>query len=277
MCDMCVDHGDGMQWHFNAANYARRLYKIRKESGEATGAEISGLAGFPQADEILELIEALDRGDMDAHESLLREYESKARREMLGQTLTIDEVLRAVEFMYPIARMTCMCRKITEALPDEENQTCIGFGPGLYKWERWPETYHGGIEFLHPDDARELLIELNKQGFAQIMFTMGTPYIGGLCSCQYPGCLAIRERLDYGIKGFWKGHDVARIDPNLCTGCGLCAPRCQFKAMSFDPSRGVAFIDPFRCFGCGLCVSVCESGAITLERREAIPTLANVW
>ena len=276
MCEMCLDHGEGTEWYFNAANYARRLYKVRKEAAEGTGAEVSQ-AGFPMADEMLELVEAKDRGDMETYEALVREHEGKARRDALGQVVTLDEVLRAVDLMYPIARQSCACRRMTQVVPPEEDFTCIGIGPGMYKWERWPENFRGGIEYLHPDDCRDLLMKWNKRGFVQIMITQGTPYLGAICNCQYPDCLLIRQRLDYGIRSFWKGHYVTRVNPNLCIGCGLCVSKCQFKAVSFNPSRDIAYIDMLRCFGCGQCVSVCEPGAITLEQRQAVPTLANSW
>lgn len=277
MCEWCASFGHGEQWQFNPENYARRLYKLRKESKEATGAESSPVGGFPQAPDVLELIHAQNEGDMETYAALLHEHESKAKRDMLGQVVDIKEIIKAVDFMYPIARMTCMCRRLTQSLPDDQNFTCIAMGPGVYKWERWPEMYRGGIEFLHPDDAREFLTQLDNDGYAHILFTMGTPYIGGLCNCQYPDCLPLRQQFDYGLRSIWKGHYVARVDPNLCTGCGLCAARCQFKAINFDPSRNLAHINMLRCYGCGLCASVCKTEAITLTERRAIPTLANVW
>ncbi len=40
MCEWCEKYGDGYErWYLNPANYARRLYKIRKEEAEALGAE----------------------------------------------------------------------------------------------------------------------------------------------------------------------------------------------------------------------------------------------
>ncbi len=40
MCEWCVKYGDGDErWYFNPANYARRLYKVRKEGADASGSE----------------------------------------------------------------------------------------------------------------------------------------------------------------------------------------------------------------------------------------------
>lgn len=280
MCDWCSKFGEGMDWHFNPANYARRLYKLRKEETELPKAEASptaGQAGLTTPDELIEMIEAKDKGDWETYNRLVKEHEERSWQIHFGQVVTLDEVLRALDLMYPIARMTCACRRATQGLSDEENFSCIGMGPGMYKWERWPDAYRGGVEFLHPDDARDLLIKLNKMGYVHSMFTFGTPFLGGICNCNYPDCIAIRERLDYGIRSLWKGHYVAQVNPNLCTGCGLCPSRCQFRALNFNPSKNVAYIDMFQCFGCGQCLNVCKPQAITLIERKSLPALATAW
>lgn len=279
MCDWCSKFGDDMDWHFNHTNYARRLYKIRREDTEskAEASPTAGQAGLMTPDETLELIEAKARGDTALHSRLVKEHEEKSWQVHFGQVMTLDEIIRALEFMYPIARMTCGCRRASQGLPDEENFTCIGTGTGMYKWERWPDAYRGGVEFMHPDDAREFLAKLNKKGYVHSIFTFGTPYLGGICNCNYPDCIAIKERLDYGIRSMWKGHYVAKVNPELCTGCGLCTSRCQFRALNIDTSRNVAFIDMFQCFGCGQCVNVCKPEAISLVQRKSLPILANVW
>jgi hypothetical protein len=41
MCRFCEQYGDGGKWYLNPANYARRLYKVRKEGEEASGADAS--------------------------------------------------------------------------------------------------------------------------------------------------------------------------------------------------------------------------------------------
>jgi MinD superfamily P-loop ATPase len=83
--------------------------------------------------------------------------------------------------------------------------------------------------------------------------------------------------VDLDIKILWKGHYVAKIDPELCNGCASCIHRCQFRALSFNPSRNKAYIDQFQCFGCGLCATECDQEAITMVERASLPALANVW
>ncbi len=278
MCIWCKQYGDGHErWFYNPANYARRLYKIRKAEAEATGAEANPQAAGGMALGGLELIKAMDSGDTKTVARIVKESEEQAWRVHFGQVLSLDEALKAIDVMYPIATISCVCKRSMRCTADNDNFVCMGMGPGMYKWERWPDTYRGGVEFLSPGEAKERVTRFHKQGLVQSVATFGTPYLGGLCNCDYPDCGFIRSRLDYGIRALWKGHYVARVDAAACTGCAKCIKRCQFRALSYVPSQNKAYIDMGQCFGCGLCATVCAEKAISLVERSTMPALANSW
>ena len=286
MCNWCHLYGlEGTEWHLNPANYARRLYKLKKPKPQPTAdkkpkkeqATIPGEAGLMTFDESRALAKAYTSGEMVTYRQIVKKIEERSWRVHAGQVVTLEEVYRAMEFMYPIAKITCACRRKSMALPDEENMTCIGTGPGMYKWERWPDAYRGGVEFLHPDDAREFVTNLHDQGYVQSLWTFGTPFIGGICNCNSPDCEGIRERMDYGIKCLWKGHYVAKINLEECNGCGKCVSRCYFRAIRFNHNSNKAYIDPFQCFGCSQCEKVCKPEAITMAERKSLPVLAEIW
>ncbi len=278
MCDWGEKYGDGYErWYFNPANYARRLYKIRKEETEASGAEANPQAAGGMAFVGRDFLEARERGDTAEVERIKQQIEGAMWLTHFGQVITLEEALKITDIMYPISLITCACRRSMEGLPDDENFTCMGMGAGMYKWERWPDTYRGGVHFLTPDEAKEVLTKLNKRGLVHSIYTFGTPYLAGLCNCDYPDCAAIRTAIDLEIKILWKGHYVAKIDPELCNGCASCVHRCQFRALSFVPNRNKAYIDQLQCFGCGLCATECDQEAITLVERASLPALANVW
>lgn len=61
----------------------------------------------------------------------------------------------------------------------------------------------------------------------------------------------IRQSTDF------MGGSKARINPDLCTGCGTCLPLCRFDAINERLT-----VDPIRCEGCGVCVDFCPVQAI---------------
>jgi len=64
---------------------------------------------------------------------------------------------------------------------------------------------------------------------------------------------------------FWSGQ-VAVIDEEICTRCGLCQELCRFKAI--EDFR----VDSVSCEGCGFCCHLCPIEAITM-----IENLAGQW
>jgi len=61
--------------------------------------------------------------------------------------------------------------------------------------------------------------------------------------------------------------ELARIDPQRCTGCGVCHERCRFDAIA--PVDLVYKIDPLSCEGCRVCLQACEFDAVELVENEA--------
>jgi MinD superfamily P-loop ATPase len=64
---------------------------------------------------------------------------------------------------------------------------------------------------------------------------------------------------------FHSGHE-ARIDPDRCDRCGLCASMCQFGAVRED-QQGFT-VDPLRCEGCKVCVALCPAEAIRFPEKH---------
>ncbi len=64
----------------------------------------------------------------------------------------------------------------------------------------------------------------------------------------------IQRRTDF------KGGNVALINPDKCTQCGLCHELCKFGAVE-ETEQGYE-IDEIECEGCGVCVDLCPENAI---------------
>jgi len=61
---------------------------------------------------------------------------------------------------------------------------------------------------------------------------------------------------------FWSGQ-VAFIDKQRCTECGICQDLCRFAAIKNF------MVDPVSCEGCGLCSHVCPEEAVTMGENLA--------
>jgi MinD superfamily P-loop ATPase len=59
---------------------------------------------------------------------------------------------------------------------------------------------------------------------------------------------------------FWSGQ-VAHIDRDRCTECGLCQELCRFNAIKDFR------VDPVSCEGCGFCSQICPATAITMKEN----------
>lgn len=64
-----------------------------------------------------------------------------------------------------------------------------------------------------------------------------------------------------------------RIDPNRCTGCGICESFCPVEVFTMrkDPERGTRIAYPLKeqdCWACDTCVGQCPTGAIRIIESE---------
>ena len=55
-----------------------------------------------------------------------------------------------------------------------------------------------------------------------------------------------------------------RIDPDKCTGCGLCKKQCAIGAIYGEIKKSHQ-IDPSKCIKCGVCLDSCKFDAVTVE------------
>ncbi len=75
-----------------------------------------------------------------------------------------------------------------------------------------------------------------------------------------------REEHDY------MGGQVAVIDPEGCTACGVCEAVCRFDAVlppTTTPFNYAYRVDPLACEGCAACYYQCPEKAIRMEEQQA--------
>lgn len=62
-----------------------------------------------------------------------------------------------------------------------------------------------------------------------------------------------------------KVSSKAKIDPQLCDGCGACAENCRFGAIT---AREPFSVDTFKCEGCKVCGLVCPREAVSYSEPD---------
>ena len=76
---------------------------------------------------------------------------------------------------------------------------------------------------------------------------------------------------------------LARVDTEICAGCGRCKDQCAYGAISIDPVRHVAVVNEALCEGCGACSANCPTTAIQVVNFKksqvirAVDVLAEVF
>ena len=56
-----------------------------------------------------------------------------------------------------------------------------------------------------------------------------------------------------------------KIDPEECTGCGICVDECPTESLELDSEDVAVLANPGSCDGCATCEESCPTEAITME------------
>ena len=181
---------------------------------------------------------------------------------------TFDEISQLIAGAAgPFVIVECICRKkkAMQGKPcqvTDRTETCLALG----------DMAQAGLSAgmgreITREEAMEILEKNQKQGLVlQPSNTVKPEFICSCCGCCC-GMLSIHQKLpkplDFGMSNF-----QARVDKELCTGCGVCERRCQVHAVKVagDPPR--AELDLNLCLGCGVCVTTCAPQAIHLVKKK---------
>ena len=160
----------------------------------------------------------------------------------------------------------CICKKergLVGKPCDRPVGVCLAIAPIPGVFDRSPIG-----RVVTKDEAQELLEKAEKDGLVHLTGNVqsGHMYICNCCKCC---CGVLRAINELGIPATHviNSYHYAVIDPELCTGCGICAgERCQVGAIV--EKDGEYSVVPDRCIGCGLCIKTCPTEAIHLVRKE---------
>jgi electron transport complex protein RnfB len=173
------------------------------------------------------------------------------------------EIIRKQE---KIVLADCICRKEKHLIGegcDKPLETCLIFGGGANYYERYGKGRRISVE-----EALDVLDTADRAGL--VLQPTNSQDVTGMCCCCGDCCGVLRS-----VKRYPRPADLvsapffARVDQDLCAGCGVCETRCQMEAINLDD--GVCLIKTERCIGCGLCVTTCTTHALSLQRKAVLP------
>ncbi|NLA38632.1 MAG: 4Fe-4S binding protein [Methanomicrobiales archaeon] len=113
----------------------------------------------------------------------------------------------------------------------------------------------------------KLAVISGKGGTGKTMVAAALADIGGVpqvladCDVEAANLALLLDPRRISTEDFC-GLEVGRIDPDLCSDCGICADRCRFEAIMRHDDAWV--VDTLHCEGCGVCAYVCPMGAIEM-------------
>ena len=183
---------------------------------------------------------------------------------------TFDEVtalLRQAE--PPFAILECICRQKktlqgNSCKVTKRKETCFAVGHLAQA-----ALQLGVAREITLDESISILDKNQKQGLVlQPSNTEKAEFICSCCGCCC-GILAMHKSLPKPVD-FWAANFYARVDTDLCDGCGVCEKRCQTGAVIVSENgRKISTVDLNRCIGCGVCVPTCPQKAMSLQKKPA--------
>jgi NAD-dependent dihydropyrimidine dehydrogenase PreA subunit len=95
-------------------------------------------------------------------------------------------------------------------------------------------------------------------------------FICHCCGC----CCVVLDAINQSGRYFTHPSNfLPVVDPDICTGCGVCVDSCHIHAVTLDDAAGgvqVSSMDREKCIGCGVCASACPEGAVSMTRRQTL-------
>jgi len=117
---------------------------------------------------------------------------------------------------------------------------------------------------ISQDEAVDILRAERERGHVHHAFfkdaMLGRFY--AICNCCSCCCGAMQANRN-GTPMLASSGFLAKLEVDLCVGCGACAAACPFDAIRVQD--GLAKIDDSLCMGCGVCVAKCPQHALALE------------
>ena len=193
--------------------------------------------------------------------------ELEAPEEKIISTQKVEEIINKFD---EIAVGHCYCRHFRDLVGEPCKQTdmrenCFTFG----KSARYT-TEQGFARMISKEEALEILKKSEKDGLVHKAYHPNMDFKrdeDSICNCC-SDCCGQSKNITSNLSNF-----VAKVDHEICTGCGTCVEKCYSGAKELNDD-GKAETNEDRCIGCGICAAFCPEGAISLVERQRVVRLA---
>lgn len=179
------------------------------------------------------------------------------------QILDFESVEEIISNAYNITVTKCTCRASMRKC-DHTLEACIQVNKGA----DYNETRGSGRK-ITAEEAMDIIKKAEEEGLIHVTMNKSQTdnYICNCCPCC---CLAMPVLIEGGVKVVDPSRFRAEVDPDECSGCGMCHERCYFSAITWTDGEGSpSVVNADKCMGCGLCLVTCPEDAIEfLEARE---------
>jgi ferredoxin len=177
---------------------------------------------------------------------------------------SVDEIIDKFD---EIAVGHCFCRQRQKVLgnpcaTDAPVLNCFTFGKSARH-----TVAQGFSRMVTKEEARQIMREAEEAGLVHKAFHPGSNVSRpetSICNCCKDCCDTLNLWRDGAFPLINSTYYLSVIDPDLCSGCGVCVERCPTDAIRLN-DEGTADRDEKSCFGCGVCARFCPEGAISLK------------
>jgi ferredoxin len=178
--------------------------------------------------------------------------------------MPFDQAEQIIASQSRIAVAPCICRKERGMLGEACEapvETCLIFGGGADFY-----LENGLGREIDREEALQIVERGKEAGLVLQPSNAQKPV--AMCMCCGCCCQILRnvKRMDRPSQMVHSNFQ-ARVDPEVCSGCGACQDLCPMEAIIVQDT---ADIRQDRCIGCGVCVNGCEFGALHLKPRETV-------
>lgn len=188
--------------------------------------------------------------------------------------LQTKNVVDLIEKFDEIAVGHCFCRHHKDMIDEPCKQTdsresCFTFG----KSARYT-TEQNFMRMIDKKEALEILRQAEADGLVHKAYHPNFNVAKdetSVCNCCKCCCgNSIVNQIGPIINA---ANYLAIVDPEACTGCGICSDYCHSNAIEVG-SDNVSVVDETKCLGCGVCAHFCPEDAIRLTESDRIVRIA---